>query len=85
MYVVGVVGPLATLPQLIEIYSTHSANGVSFATWGLYTIADIPWVIYALVHREKPLILCYLLWFSFNAAVALGVLLYGGPMPAIAL
>src|SRR5581483_6482127 len=54
VYVVGVVGPLATLPQLIEIYSTHNASGVSLTTWGLYAITDIPWVIYAFVHREPP-------------------------------
>ncbi len=85
VYVVGVAGPLATLPQLIEIYSTHNADGVSFVTWGLYAVTDLPWVIYAFVHREPPLIICYVLWFSFNAAVAIGVLIYGNPMQGIAL
>ncbi len=85
VYVVGVVGPLATIPQLVQIYATHSASGVSFTTWGLYAITDIPWIIYALMHREPPLIMCYLLWFVFNSLVAFGVLLYGGSMPAIAL
>ena len=80
VYVAGILGPLATIPQVLQIYTTHSATGVSFVTWSVYALFDIPWIIYAFVHREPPLIVCYLLWFLFNALVATGVLLYGPPL-----
>jgi uncharacterized protein with PQ loop repeat len=77
VYVAGIVGPLATIPQVLQIYTTHNASGISFLTWGVYALLDIPWVIYAFAHREPPLIVCYSLWFLFNSLVAIGVLLYG--------
>lgn len=79
VYVAGVAGPLGTIPQVVQIYSTHDASGVSLLTWTIYALFDIPWIIYAFVHKERPLIVCYCLWFVFNAAVALGALLYGIP------
>ncbi|MDB5225042.1 MAG: hypothetical protein JWO43_664 [Candidatus Adlerbacteria bacterium] len=79
VYVIGILGPLATIPQILKIYSAHDALGVSFTSWAIYTLFDIPWIIYALVHRERPLIICYTLWFIFNLLVAVGVVLYGNP------
>lgn len=80
VYIVGILGPLATIPQVLQIYTTHDATGVSFLSWGTYALFDIPWIIYAIVHREPPLIVCYSLWLIFNSLVAIGVLLYGAPM-----
>ncbi len=79
VYIAGVLGPLATLPQLYDIYSRQDAAGVSFLTWVMYALFDLPWVVYAIVHREGPLIVCYCLWLTFNILVAIGVLLYGSP------
>ena len=77
VYVVGILGPLATIPQVIQIYTTHDATGVSVLSWSMYALFDIPWIVYAVVHKSGPLIVCYLLWFLFNALVAIGALLYG--------
>ncbi len=78
VYVAGVLGAFATIPQIIKIYSTHDAGGVSLLTWSMYTLFDIPWVIYAIVHKERPLVVCYSLWFFFNTTVVIGVLMFGG-------
>ena len=78
VYTAGIIGPLATIPQIIKIYSSHDALGVSLLTWSMYALFDIPWIIYAIVHRERPLIVCYVLWFLANTTVAIGALLYGG-------
>ena len=76
VYTVGILGPLATIPQIVQIYTTHNVSGISFFTWGLYALFDIPWIIYAAAHRERPLIVCYSLWLIFNSLVAVGVALY---------
>ena len=78
VYVAGIVGPQATIPQIYKIYFTHDAGGVSLLTWSMYALFDIPWIIYAVVHKERPLVVCYSLWFFFNAIVAIGAGLYGG-------
>jgi hypothetical protein len=35
------------------------------------------WFTYGLVHREKPIIIMYSLWFISNSLIFIGVLLYG--------
>lgn len=77
VYVVGILGPLATIPQVLQIYTTHDASGVSVLSWGIYALFDIPWIVYAFVHKVPPLIVCYSLWFFFNVLVTIGALLYG--------
>jgi uncharacterized protein with PQ loop repeat len=80
VYAAGILGPLSTIPQMYVIFATHNATSVSISTWAIAAFFDIPWIFYAIAHKARPLILCYVLWFIFNSAVVLGVLLYGNPM-----
>ena len=77
IYVVGVIGPLMTIPQILQIWGHHSASGVSPVTWGSFVITNCFWLSYGIVHREKPIILTYCLWIVMNGSVALGAILYG--------
>ncbi|HEV7449032.1 MAG TPA: PQ-loop domain-containing transporter [Candidatus Paceibacterota bacterium] len=74
----GVVGPIATIPQIINIYSTHSAGNVSALTFGVYAFFNIFWILYGLAHKEFPIVLTFCLWLVVNTIVALGALTYGG-------
>ncbi len=76
-FVAGVIGPFTVLPQIYGIFSTHSAKGVSLATWLLIFIVTLPWVFYGFAHREKSIIASFILWEVANAAVVIGVLMYG--------
>ncbi len=75
--VVGVLGPAASLPQLVKIYSLHNATGLSALTWGIWALMDTPWIIYGFVHRERPIVYTYLLWFSINTLTCIGAVIYG--------
>ena len=75
--VVGVVGPAATIPQILKIYITHQATGVAALSWGTWALLDIPWILYGLAHRERPIAITYTLWFTANVLVFVGVLMYG--------
>ena len=75
--VVGIVGPVSALPQLLEIYSLHAATGVSVLSWSLSALFDIPWIVYGIVHRERPIMVTYSLWFAMNLAVSIGAIIYG--------
>ena len=77
IYLVGVIGPLFTLPQLYEIFVLHNASGVSPLTWGGYALLDIPWILYGIVHHERPITITYTLWLIFNGAVFVGAVIYG--------
>lgn len=74
---VGVVGPLTSVPQLLKIYWLQDATGVSTMAWLLPAIFDIPWIVYGIVHKERPIIVAYSLWFIVNFSVAVGAVMYG--------
>jgi len=79
--VVGILGPLTAIPQIIKIYTLHNATGVSLYSWLLPAILDVPWVVYGIVHGERPIFVTYLLWIMANLLVVIGILMYGaGPL-----
>ena len=57
MVLVGLVSPIATIPQVIKVFATHRqhAAGQSLTTWSIYTAISILWVIYGLRKGETPL------------------------------
>ncbi len=74
IFVVGFVAPIMTIPQLLNVWYYHMTSGVSVISWGAYAVLDIPWIVYGIVHKEKPIVFAYVLWFIANAGVAVGVL-----------
>ncbi|NQZ84193.1 MAG: hypothetical protein HRU03_00605 [Nanoarchaeales archaeon] len=76
IYFVGVSGPIMTIPQVWEIYSKHDATGVSLVSWGWYLATAFVWLTYAIVHKEKPLIMTYALWILIEIVLVVGIVLY---------
>lgn len=74
--VAGVIGPLMTIPQIWDIYYLHHAAGVSVISWFAFGTLDIPFLLYGLVHRDRPIVITYALWFAANFAVAIGAFIY---------
>lgn len=77
VFVVGVIGPLTTVPQILEIYVLHEARGVSAISWGLPALLNIPWIIYGFVHRDRPIVVTYILWLIMNTTIFIGAIIYG--------
>jgi MtN3 and saliva related transmembrane protein len=73
---VGIAEPITTIPQIYDIFSTHSAAGVSMLTWLGGAIASIVWVVYAYSEKDKPLLVSSLLWVIFEGLVVVGTILY---------
>lgn len=81
-FVVGILGPFTVLPQIYTIFASHSAAGVSLTTWTLMFIVTFPWILYGMAHRDKTLVVSFVLWEVVNLLVIVGILLYGGtPKP----
>lgn len=76
-FIAGIIGPFTVLPQIYSIFSSHSAAGVSMATWLLIFIVTLPWVFYGIAHKEKSIIVSFTLWEIVNLMVVVGVLIYG--------
>ena len=77
IYFVGIFGPIMTLPQLMIIWIEKNAAGVSLISWGSYLIIAVFWIIYGIMHKEKPIIITYSLWVLLDIFIVIGVLLYG--------
>ena len=76
LLVIAILGPLSTLPQLIKIFILKNAAGVSTLTFGFFATFDIPWIIYGIVHKEKPIVLAYSLWLIANLTIVVGTIIY---------
>lgn len=76
MYGVGILSPLALLPQILQIYSTKSSAGVSLLTWLLLSFTNILWTTYALVHKDKVLLFSAGLMIFFHMAIVVGLIIY---------
>ncbi len=77
IYVVGVFGPIMTLPQVWKIWVGKNAVGVSVLSWSAYLIAAFFWLVYGLIHKEKPIIITYSLWILMEISIVAGTLIYG--------
>jgi len=74
--VTGLMGPIASIPQAVEIFSMQDAQGVSLITWSFFVLANIAMLIYGLVHRIQPLIISNLAWVAIELVVVAGILMY---------
>ncbi len=72
----SVLMPATTLPQIYKIYATQNVVGLSLSMWVLYTIGVIPFLLYGIVHKEKPLIILNVLWLIAQFVIIVGILLY---------
>jgi uncharacterized protein with PQ loop repeat len=76
LIIAAIVGPAMTIPQIVKIYSLRDASSIALSTWVLFAILDIPWIIYGVVHKEKPIVIAYILWLITNIFVIVGTILY---------
>lgn len=74
--VAAFVQPLMTVPQVIQLYSTQSAAGLSLITWLGYALVGLVFLAYGIVNNLKPIYITQILWFSLQMSVVVGILLF---------
>lgn len=77
MYGVGIVMPLALIPQVIQVYSSKDVSELSLITWLALGTCNILWTTYGIVHKAPPIIIgsaiiCVLQFSLVYAIVAFG-------------
>lgn len=77
IYVIGVAGPIMTIPQLMKIWVEKDASGVSVISWSSYLVIAVFWLTYGIIHKEKPIIFTYFAWIIIEILVVIGVIIYG--------
>ena len=72
----AVVQPLMTLPQAVQLYTTHDAQGLSLATWLGYTTFGLIFLAYSIQFRLVPIIIQQSLWFILQSSVVVGIIVW---------
>lgn len=76
IYVVVIVYPLTTIPQIMDIIVNKSSENVSLLTWLLYDLFTFIFLWYAIDKKLKPLVIEYCLWIVAQSTVVLLIFLY---------
>ncbi len=74
MMVAGVIYPLTSIPQIIEVFSGNTA-GVSILSWGGFMFFTVLFTAYGYVHKIRLIYVTNLLWLIMQGAVITGSLL----------
>ncbi|MBU0530099.1 MAG: PQ-loop domain-containing transporter [Candidatus Aenigmatarchaeota archaeon] len=77
IYMIGMIAPIMTIPQVLQIWVEQNASGISILTWSAWTVVAVFWIIYGLAHKEKPIVIIFITWIIIYALVISGALLYG--------
>jgi uncharacterized protein with PQ loop repeat len=73
MYGVGIIQPIALVPQVISIYYYGQTSGVSLSTWFLLGFFNALWALYGYVHREMPILISNVLMTALDLIIVFGV------------
>lgn len=68
---------LMTVPQVLTIWVSHKASGVSVLSWSAYFLSALLWFWYGLQKKDKNIYLPCVGWVGMDAAVIVGALIYG--------
>ncbi len=76
MYGVSLIAPLALLPQVFSLFTSHNAQGLSLITWLLLGTINFFWSFYGLLHKEGQILISNLFLGILSYVVVVGILLY---------
>lgn len=76
MLVIGLLAPLALLPQVITLYTLHDASGLAIQTWELLFAINVLWAVYSVKHKEIPLFFMSSSLAILDAIMVIGIVAY---------
>ena len=68
---------LMTIPQVLTIWISQQAAGVSIFTWSAYLVSAILWLWFGIQKSDKNIYLPCIGWIVLDTAVIVGVFSYG--------
>lgn len=77
IYGAAILAPIMNLPQFFKIWLDQDATGVSLTSWASFSLFSLIWLVYGIVHKERPIIIMNFMLMIIQAGIAAGVVLYG--------
>src|SRR5215469_4445375 len=78
IFIIAIIQPLSTVPQVVAVYSRHNASSISIISWILYVIFDLCWLWYGIDEKQKAIIVSAVTFSILETLVVIGALMYGG-------
>jgi uncharacterized protein with PQ loop repeat len=66
-----------TVPQILAIWLSRQAAGVSVVSWSAYWLSALVWFFYGLRKRDRNIYLPCIGWLVLDGAVIAGAVIYG--------
>lgn len=76
MDIAALASPIALLPQVYQIFETHTVSGLSLTTWLLLCGLNVLWVAYGAYRQVTPIVIVNVLCGILNFAGIVGIVLY---------
>jgi len=70
----SVVTMVATVPQVISVWTAPNVGGVSLVSWVTYLIGACLWFAHGIRRHDRSIYLACIGWIALDAAVVLGIL-----------
>ncbi len=76
----GILGSLATIPQIIKVHVTHShvAHGQSLITWAAYAFICVAWICYGLYFKKMAILITNSLYLFMYMWIVVGIVMHAG-------
>lgn len=74
VYAITIIAVLGNVPQLIKVWFEGNNSGVSVITWAGFLFGSVFWLIYGLVHEEKPIIVANFFLIIVQSFIIIGLL-----------
>jgi len=74
-YFMGAITVIVNIPQLISVWTASSNEGVSLISWIGFSVGSLFWLIYGLLHKEKPIIVINGGLIIVQALIVIGLIL----------
>lgn len=70
----GVAYPMATLPQLYNVWVLGRTGGLSEITYGCGLVMASAWTLYGVINRDRAIWMVNALWIGLHTAMFIGLM-----------
>lgn len=64
---------LLTIPQVVTVWFSHNASGVSLVSWSAYLASAVLWFVHGVKKRDASIWVACIGWIVLDAAVVVGI------------
>lgn len=76
IYIAGFFAVAVYIPQLLKVWTEKNVESLSLLTWMGFVIGSVFWILYGIVHKQKPIIFINTCLATVQAVILLGIILF---------